>query len=44
MALVEVLVGCLMGRLVDTCLIVRQLCVKGLGNIADTSLEMVRLV
>ena len=43
MTLVEVLVGSLMGRLVDTCLAVRQLCVKGLGNIADTNLEMVRV-
>ncbi|XP_067937977.1 maestro heat-like repeat-containing protein family member 1 [Watersipora subatra] len=42
MALVEVLIGSLMGRLVDSCIIVRQRCVKGLGNVADTGIEMVQ--
>ena len=31
----------MMGRLVDSCMQVRMLCVKGLGNIADTGMEMV---
>lgn len=41
LALVDVLVRSLMGRLVDSCMLVRMLCVKGLGNIADTGTEMV---
>lgn len=37
----EEVVGLLMGRLVDSCIAVRMLCVRGLGNVAHCGTDMV---
>jgi len=44
LTLVEEVVGYLMGRLVDPCITVRMLCVRGLGNIAETGDDMVSYI
>ena len=41
MALVEMLVNGLLGRLVDNSHIVRKLCIRGLGNVASNGPEQV---
>ena len=41
MALVEMLVNGLLGRLVDNSHVVRKLCIRGLGNVASNGPEQV---
>ena len=43
MALVEMLVNSLLGRLVDNSHVVRKLCIRGLGNVASNGPEQVSL-
>jgi hypothetical protein len=40
-ALVEMLTNSLLGRLVDSDLTVRMLCIRGLGNVANSGKEQV---
>ena len=41
MALVEMLVNGLLGRLVDNSHVVRKLCIRGLGNVASNGPKQV---
>ena len=44
MVLVEMLANSLLGRLIDSELTVRMLCIRGLGNVADAGPEQVSML